>query len=176
MIITKMVWTKENVREFVTYYTLYKSKTQRILLISYLICAAFICIFGLTVFFILKETIILFVSLGAFVIMAGYIIFFYMMMRSMAKKLITANAENNDLEVCFNEDVIFIRKDNEPFGAIYWDNINEIYTAKNTAYLMSKENALILVEYNRIIAGSKEEFIKLLESKNEQLTKDKPKK
>lgn len=166
MIIANMNWTKENVWEFVKHHTLHKSKLQKILFAAYIICALLLLVFGITAFVITAEIMVLLFSLGALLVMCAYVVFFYFMMKSMAKKLLEANSENENLEICFNDEVIFVRKNNEPMGIIPWDNITDINIGASAAYITSKENALILIEFKCITTGKKEDFLKLLEVKN----------
>ncbi len=169
MIIANMSWTKESVRDFTLFYSLNKSKSQKVMLISYFICMAVLLIIGLVTFIITKVTYVLIVIFVALAIMLLYGVFLYMLMRSMAKKLLEANGENDGLELYIAEEGIMISKEAKPIGMIEWDKLEEGSLTPTATYITTKENSLLIVEDKDIKFGDKAGLIKLLKEKNVKL-------
>lgn len=169
----KVKWTKENVWEFVKFNSLRRNKTVKVTFIALTCCFGLILGVCLTSFFALNNFTMLIAAIVLTVLVAGYVFMFYRMLKGYAKKIYAANSNDEDTTVRITDELILVLKNNVPVGKLSWQNLSAIYfnDEKDAAYIMTKESALLLVEYTNIIEGTKEELKKLLEAKDAELSK-----
>lgn len=171
MINADIKWTKENVWNFVKYNTFMKTKAQKIVLISYFVCFLVILTAGILSFCITQELTMLLISGAALILLVAYLFIFVFMMKNMAKKILAANQDDTQSSVQLDEEQIVVYNSGTPVGKIDWEKIGEIDVTKSAAYVMTKENALMLLEYSFITEGTKDELVELLVKKNAELSK-----
>lgn len=166
-------WTKENIWEFVKFNSFRRNKTIKVTFIALTCCFGLILGICLASFFALGNFAMLIAAIVLTVLVAGYVLVFYRMLKGYAKKIYAANSNEEDTTVRFSDELILVLKNNVPIGKLSWQNLSAIYfnDEKNAVYIMTKENALLLIEYCNIIEGSKEELKSLLEAKDAELSK-----
>lgn len=166
-------WTKENVWEFVKFNSFRRSRGVTLTFIAFICCYGLLLGLCLAGFFVIQNYFMLICAIVLTLFVAGYALVFYRMLKKYAAKLLEANSDEEARTVRFDEEQILVLKSGEPIGKLSWSNIGNIYfnDEKGAAYIMTKENALLLIEYANIREGSKEELKKLLEGKNAELSK-----
>lgn len=163
-------WNKENVWDFVKFNTLYRGRKQRFLIYSYAVCFIVVLAAGIVAFAVTKEMMLLFIALAALLIFAAYFFVFMGMMKSFAKKILAENASDKTTVSVTDLDIV-VYDNGTPVGKVDWSSITQISVNKNAVYLITKENALLLLEYSSITSGTREEFDRIIEEKNAELSK-----
>lgn len=160
MVEIKTEWTKENIDNFVKYSVLGKSPYQKITFIVLIAFFALLFIFCLTLFIISHEFMMLIGSIVLAATAGIFTLIFVLMLKQYAKRLMTLNADSKiNAAMIDNEKIVIIENDN-PIGKIIWENISEIEQDKkhNAAYIITKESAMMILEYENIIFGSTDEL------------------
>lgn len=166
-------WTKENIWEFVKFNSFRRNKTVKVTFIALTCCFGLILGVCLASFFAMDNFTMLIAAIVLTVLVAGYVFAFYRMLKGYAKKIYAANSNEENTTVRFSDELILVLKNDVPIGKLSWQNLSAIYfnDEKNAAYIMTKESALLLIEYTNITEGTKEELKTLLEAKDAELSK-----
>ena len=166
-------WTKENIWEFVKFNSFRRNKTVKVTFIALTCCFGLILGVCLASFFAMDNFTMLIAAIVLTVLVAGYVFAFYRMLMGYAKKIYAANSNEENTTVRFSDELILVLKNDVPIGKLSWQNLSAIYfnDEKNAAYIMTKESALLLIEYTNITEGTKEELKTLLEAKDAELSK-----
>lgn len=169
MIRADMVWTKENVWRFMGHYSFQRTGRQRALLVVYFACMAVILAVGAIAWAVTGIfTMFIMVIIGVAMLLV-YGAIFLVIMQNMANKVLKANAENGEIEVVLTAQYILLCRDGAPVGEVDWGKITELHAAKGFAYLLSEENAMILIDYRYIKEGTTGELEALFGEKNEAI-------
>lgn len=171
MVEIKVEWTEKNVKEFVKYTMFTKGKAQKILTIAYAVCFLLVFIFGVIAYFVLSSPMFLIASGAALLLLAAYFLFMELTASKLAKSLYNANKDSDMNIVQLSAEDIIVCRDHTPVGRIPWATIAQIDQHKNAVYLTSSENALLLLEKERITGGTAEELEEIIKVKNAELSK-----
>lgn len=171
MIEANINWTKENVWNFIKYNAFTKSKSQKVILITYIVCFFAVIVAGIVAFFIMQEALMLAVGGVAALMMAAYMVIFVLMMKNAAKKILKSNEDDSSSSVQLEDERIIVFNDGTPVGQVSWENVGEINLSDTAAYVITKKNALMLIEYKSLTSGTESELREFLEKKNAELSK-----
>ncbi len=167
----KIVWTERNVWNFVKYTIISKSAQQKFFFISILVCFVFIMITSIVTATVLQNTITLIISVCVPVFLLAYTVGYYFILKNYAKKIYNVNKDITDSSALISEEIIVICKNGVPKGTVSWSMVNSISINEKLAafYIMTKENSLLLLEEANITNGSKEQLVKLLKRKKDEI-------
>lgn len=170
MVDFKVDWNKRNVWDFVKYSTLFRTKMQRIMFITYFVCCAVVLVMGIVAYIATKELYMLIIALAVLVIFLIYSGAVFLMMKSFAKKILKEN-EGGETTVSITDLDIMVYEKGEFIGKVDWSSVSQISVVKDAVYIITKENALLLLEYSNIIHGERAEFDRIIGEKNAELSK-----
>ncbi len=171
MIQAEIKWTRENLWEFVKYTALKRSKMITAFFIAFLLCFISISAVCFTMYFTIGSIYALAAAVLLLIMGVGYLVLLRFILKRSAAKLLESGGE--DTIACFSKDCILVLdKEGTPTGKLSWDNVDKIYfnDKAGAAYIMTKENAMLLTEYSNIKSGSESELKKLLREKDGELS------
>lgn len=171
MVDLKIEWTNENVSEFVKYTMMTKGKTQKILTVVYAICFSVVLIASLIAFFVTGSWLFIMTAAASALLLGSFVLFMKITMKKLSISLYDANKDSDVNVIQLSSEDIIVCREGQPVGRIPWDSIAEIDVNKNAVYLTSKENALLLLEKERITGGTAEELDAIIKEKNAELSK-----
>lgn len=173
MIELKVKWDNKNVWEFVKYNSMNKIKGFKIFFIVFLVCFILLASACIAAYIIFQEIMMLLSAVLLFVIVGVYLLIFIGMLKKYAKQILKANDDKETNSVTITDDFIIVSQNDIPIGKMQWESVVSIdrNDKKDSAYIMTDKNALLLIEYNNITEGTKEELLQLLERKNGELSK-----
>lgn len=166
-------WTNENLTQYVKYITFHKGKLNKIVFmilgILYLLIIAACIVF----FFITKLSFTL-IAAGVFtlfLILSGLV--FYLMIKDFVNKTLKENENPLFDQVLVSENNIFVCKADRLVGELDWENVIRIYfnDKAGAIYLCTSDNAVIILEYNNITAGTSEKLKEIVKAKYDKLPK-----
>lgn len=169
MIQTQLEYNKENIWEFVKHTFLRKRKANKwmfFLLIGILLCICLISIIGS----VLTDQFLLLLFPVVILIMGGmYFLFFVLMLKGMAKKLLESSEMQEPVTVMLKNDTILLMKNEIPMGLLDWKKLQEISIGTKAGYLITEKGALLIFEYTKLTHGTPEELRTLLTEKQHEL-------
>lgn len=166
-------WNEENVRAFVEYSTFSKTKGVKIIFAVFAVCYALLTAGCLTAFFMLGESLMLVAAIVLTAIVAGYGVMLLFLLKKYTKQILSANGGDETNTVTLTDELIIVSRNDVPVGKLEWSGVDSVSfnDKRGAAYIMTKTNALLLLEYKNITGGTKEELKTLLEKKNAELSK-----
>lgn len=173
MVDIKTEWNEQNLKEYVKYSVFLKNKTTRIALIFFPVCCVLIIAFCLTISFAFRYT---FALVFVFIIMllaVVYTVFFALTVKNCTKNILQANSDAELNRVMISSEDIIGFNDDEPIGVISWSKMADIYfdEKKQTAYLTTEGNAVLILECKNILSGTAQELKEILGEKRDKLSK-----
>ncbi|MCL2078154.1 MAG: hypothetical protein FWH08_07110 [Oscillospiraceae bacterium] len=170
IITAKMKITKENSWKLVKYLTFFKDKQQKLMIFAYGFFVFALACAGIVMNLVIGEPVIMLITGVAVLIMVLYAFFFLALMKKTAGKLCEAGEGQNDFIIGLDKNLILVKnQEGKPVAFYDWEQTGEVYIAPCAAYIFIKDGGgLIIIEYDALIDGSKEELTALLEDKIEQ--------
>lgn len=162
------------VRSFILHSTFLKTPARRGLLYGYLILMGLALILMIAIAAYTKRADYALLLFGLWLLLALYGAIIFLAVRGTAKKLHkNLLSEAEPLDVILNDSYIVIRKNGAPAATIDWDTITDIGVTQYAGYLMTDQSALILFDFDQIIAGGKAQLTAILAAKSAALPKKK---
>jgi hypothetical protein len=175
MVLVNLSYTKENLWGFIKYNTLSSTPFRRTVKYMYFAVLAVMLIFGVTMAIVMGNILyaVLMFCMGA--VFFGVGAFMIRTLKSAANNMQKELAEQSGMQAALNSEIILIRSGSQAIGYVTWDSIATISITPDFAYLTTKEDALLLLEYKQIVngVGDKNELIALLKDKSELLRQNK---
>ena len=166
-------WTEENLKEYTKYVTFSNGRFSKLVFIS-LVALYFVVVAGcLALYFSMKLTFALIMTIVFTCFMAACVVFFALTIKDFVKTALKSS-ENEDFNgVLISSDNIFICKDQQPIGELEWDKITKIYTNDKAGaiYLCTEENAVLILEFKNIVNGTEKELRETAKEKYDKLSK-----
>jgi hypothetical protein len=166
MFLVNLSYTQENLWAFVKHNVLSSTPFRRALKYVYFAVLAIMLIFGVVMAIFMGN--ILYAVLMTCMALVFFFVGVFMMrtLKSAANSMYKELAEQNGMQAALNADIIYIRNGEQSAGYMTWDSVETITLAHDFAYLTTKSNALLLLEYKQIVSGDKAALEQLLTEKS----------
>jgi hypothetical protein len=175
MVLINLSYTKENLWAFIKYNTLSSTPFRRAVKYLYFAVLAVMLIFGIAMAIVMGNILYAVLMFCMAAVFFGVGAFMVRTLKSAANNMQKELAEQSGLQAALNADIILIRNGTQAIGYVTWDSIANISITPDFAYLTTKEDALLLLEYRQIVSGGggKDELTALLKEKSEWIRQNK---
>lgn len=174
MVEVKLQWNESNLKEYVKYTSFTQNTLSKAALIVFSICYVMIFAFCMIMAFAFNYYFMIGVALILTLLVGIFAVFMVLWLKSYIKNALKANSESDINNVLVCTDALLLLNEDEPLGKIDYENVKEIvFNEKNGAsYIITKGDAVLILENKNIMLGTCEELKKILEEKKSELSKE----
>jgi hypothetical protein len=171
MITAKVKNTRENVWDFIIFFTLFLNKRNKVMLLVYLLCFAVIILGGIITFAVMKEILILIITLLFVLVMFISIFVVFLLLKSSTYDFFMAGGgeQAEPLTVTLDKNVIIMKKGDTPVALYEWERVGDAFNAKTASYIFTStgsEGSVLIISHDAITEGTREELIAIIEERN----------